>query len=276
MIGFPYPKYMNAIMDVDQAAAVILTNVATAKRLGVPREKWVYLWGSGDATDHWFLSERENYHTSPAMRAAGRDAMAQAGVEIGAISHFDLYSCFPCAPQIGAAMLGIAEDDPRELTVTGGLPYAGGPGNNYSTHAIAAMVEKLRARPDALGMVTGVGWYLTKHSAGIYGAEPPPQPRPRRSPKETQAEIDAAPHPTLQEAPVGGGRIETYTVLHDRDGAVETGLLIGLLDDGSRFWANTPPDRDLLETMEREEFIGCRGTVKHDAATTLNVFTPRR
>src|SRR6185503_1964880 len=141
MIGFPYPKFMNAIMEVDQAAAVLLTSAGMARKLGIPREKWVYVWGGGDATDHWFVGERLNFHSSPAIRAAGREALAQAGSDIGAIRHFDFYSCFPCAPQIGAAMLGMDEDDPRLLTVTGGLPYAGGPGNNYSTHAIAAMVE---------------------------------------------------------------------------------------------------------------------------------------
>jgi len=274
MIAFPYPKFMNAIMEVDQAAAVILTNVATARRLGVPPSKWVYLWGSGDATDHWFVSDRVDFHSSPAIRAAGREALAQAGVEIGAIRHFDLYSCFPCAPQIAADMLGIPEDDPRALTVTGGLPYAGGPGNNYSTHAIATMVEKLRQDRGALGLVTGLGWYVTKHSVGIYGAEPPPSPRRRRAPTEIQAEIDAMPHPSLVEAPQGAARIETYTVLHDRDGKPEAGIVVGRLDDGSRFWANTPPDAALLAQMERDEFIGRRGIVRHDPTTTLNLFEP--
>jgi acetyl-CoA C-acetyltransferase len=272
MIGFPYPKYMNAIMEVDQSAAVLLTNVATARKLGIPREKWVYVWGGGDATDHWFVGERVNFHSSPAMRAAGREAMTQAGVTIDEIRHFDLYSCFPCAPQIGAAMLGIAEDDPRALTVTGGLPYAGGPGNNYSTHAIAAMVERLRRDRGALGLVTGVGWYLTKHSAGIYGSEPPPKPRPRREPAEYQSEIDARLHPAVEEKPAGEATIETYTVLHDREGAPETGLVVGRLANGARFWANTPADAALLEAMEREEFIGRRGRVRHDDTTTLNVF----
>jgi acetyl-CoA C-acetyltransferase len=274
MIAFPYPKYMNAIMEVDQAAAVLLTNVGTARRLGIPRAKWVYLWGGGDATDQWFVSDRVDLHGSPAIRAAGRAAFEQAGVGIERIDLFDLYSCFPCAPQIGAAMLGIAEDDPRPLTVTGGLPYAGGPGNNYSTHAIATMVARLRARPDSLGLVSGVGWYMTKHSVGIYGAEPPPHPRRRRPPAEYQAEIDAQSHPSLDEHPEGEGSIESYTVLHDRDGAVDAGLVVGRLANGSRFWANTPPDRDLLEAMEREEFIGRRGHVRHDATTTLNLFEP--
>src|SRR5262249_43059279 len=31
MIGFPYPKYMNAIMEVDQSAALLLTSAGTAR-----------------------------------------------------------------------------------------------------------------------------------------------------------------------------------------------------------------------------------------------------
>jgi acetyl-CoA C-acetyltransferase len=271
MIAFPYPKFMNAIMEVDQAAALLLTNVATARELGIARQKWVYLWGSGDATDHWFVGDRVDLHSSPAIRVAGREALAQAAIGIEEIRLFDLYSCFPCAPQIAAAMLGVPEDDPRPLTVTGGLPYAGGPGNNYSTHAIATMVERLRAQPGSLGLVSGVGWYLTKHAVGIYGSEAPTRPRRRRPPREYQGEIDAMPHPVVEEAPAGEASIETYTVVHDRDGTPETGLVVGRLDSGRRFWANTPADVDLLTAMERDEFIGRRGTVRHDEATGLNV-----
>lgn len=272
MIGFPYPKYMNAIMEVDQAAAVILTSVGMARKLGIPSDKWVYLWGGGDATDQWFVGERVNFHSSPAIRAAGREALAQASATIDEIRHFDFYSCFPCAVQIGAAMLGLEESDPRSLTMTGGLPYAGGPGNNYSTHGIAQMVERLRKDRDGLGIVTGVGWYMTKHSVGVYGGAPPRQPRRRRNPAEYQRDIDAESHPSVNEQPNGKATIETYTVLHDRDGAPETGIVIGRLQDGSRFWANTPADAALLAAMESEEFIGRPGKVRHDATTTLNVF----
>lgn len=274
MIGFPYPKFMNAIMEVDQSAAVLLTSAGAARALGIPREKWVYVWGGADATDHWFVGDRADLHSSPAIRAAGREAFAQAGTGIEQIRFLDLYSCFPCAPQIAAEMLGLAEDDPRTLTVTGGLAYAGGPGNNYSTHAIAAMIEKLRAHPGTLGLVSGVGWYLTKHAIGIYGSEPPPAPRRRTPPERIQREVDALPRTAVEEAPNGPGTIESYTVLHDREGAPETGLVVGRLENGARFWANTPPDRDLLDAMEREEFIGRRGVVTHDAATTINLFQP--
>jgi len=275
MIAFPYTKYMNAILEVDQAAALLLARADAAAAFGVPRARWVYVWGSGDANDHWFVSDRIDFCTSPAIRRAGEEAMRQAGIEAGQIDFLDLYSCFPCAPQIAAEMLGIPLDNPSRLTVTGGLPYAGGPGNNYCTHAIAAMAHRLRAEPGRIGLVSGVGWYLTKHSFGIYSAEPPPTPRPRVSPSCYQADLDQIPHPRCVAEASGPGEIETYTVLHDREGNPEIGVVVGRLRDGSRFWANTPPDPDLLQAMEREEFIGRRGTVRHDSAANRNLFEPQ-
>lgn len=272
IIGWPYPKFMNAIIAVDQAAALLLTDTETARALGVPEEKWVYVVGCGDATDHWFVSDRVNFWSSPAIRAAGAQALAQARLGIDEIDVFDLYSCFPCAVQIAADMLGIGVDDPRPLTVTGALPYHGGPGNNYVTHSVARMVERLRAAPGR-GLVTGVGWYLTKHAVGVYQSAPPAQPFARVDPATYQAAIDAEPHPELAVAATGAATVETYTVTHDRHGAPALGIVVARLADGRRCWANLT-DADVLARIEREEFIGVRGQVRHHESTRTNVFEP--
>jgi len=276
MVGFPYPKYMNAIMDVDQAAAVLMTSVSAARRLGIPPSRWVYLWGGAEAEDLWFVSERVNYHSSPAIRAAGRHALAMAGIGIDAIDLFDLYSCFPSAVQIGRDMLGIAADDPRPLTVAGGLPYHGGPGNNYVMHAIATMLQRLRAAPGTKGLVTGLGWYVTKHSVGIYSTAPPETSAADNWAHERSAayhaELQAMPHPELELTPQGPACVETYTVLHDRDGNPVAGLVIGRLDDGRRFLANTPADSALLRDLLAHEAVGQRGVVSSSDGT--NRFDP--
>ena len=271
MIAFPYPKFMNAIISVDQAAALLMTDVGTARALCIPERKWVYVRGCGDAFDHWFVSERVDFSSSPALRLAGQYALAQARLRIDQLDHFDLYSCFPCAVQIAAEMLGIPIDDPRPLTVTGGLPYHGGPGNNYSTHAVACMVERLRAQPGSSGMVTGVGWYLTKHAVGIYSSVPPDHPFARPDPKRYQHVVDDEAHPALAVAGNGPGTVETYTVQHDRDGSPSVGIVVVRLADGRRCWA-TIGDASTLERIEREEFIGQRGRVRHDATAQINVF----
>jgi acetyl-CoA C-acetyltransferase len=108
MICFPYPKFMNAIMEVDQGAAVIMTSVGTAQELGIPRDRWVYLWGCADAIDIWYFSERTNLHSSPGMALAGRRALEMAGITIDDIDWLDLYSCFPCAVEMACDALGIA------------------------------------------------------------------------------------------------------------------------------------------------------------------------
>jgi acetyl-CoA C-acetyltransferase len=271
MICFPYPKYMNAIIEVDQAAAVIMTSVGTAQELGIPREKWVYIWGCADANDLWYLSERLNYYSSPAMALVGRRALEMAGLGIDEVDWFDLYSCFPCAVELARDMLGIAEDDPRPITLAGGLPYFGGPGNNYSLHAICAMVERLRREPERKALVSAMGWYVTKHAQGIYSGMPPEREWRRADSPQDQAGLDAMPHPTLVEAPQGTGVVETYTVVFDRAGEPEFGVVIGRLEDGGRFIANADPDPQLLRWMTQEEMVGRRAKVSHDAETGRNI-----
>ncbi len=273
MICFPYPKYMNAIMEVDQAAAVIMTSVGAARELGIPEDKWVYIWGCADAVDLWYITDRLNYYTSPAMALVGRRALEMAGLTIDEIDWFDLYSCFPCAVQMAQEMLGIAEDDPRPITMAGGLPYFGGAGNNYSLHAVCAMIEKLRRERERKVFVGALGWYFTKHAHGVYGGLPPEHSWKRADTAQDQAEIDATPHPTLVEQAEGVGTVETYTVLFDREGKPMQGIVIGRLDEGRRFIANTGEDAELLRWMTEEEMVGRRARVRYDVESELNIAT---
>jgi acetyl-CoA C-acetyltransferase len=271
MICFPYPKYMNAIMEVDQAAAVIMTSVGTAQELGIPREKWVYIWGCADAVDLWYFSERLNYYSAPALALVGRRALEMAGLGIDDIDWFDLYSCFPCAVEIARDMLGIAEDDPRPISLAGGLPYFGGPGNNYSLHAVCAMVERLRREPQRKALVSAMGWYVTKHAQAIYSGVPPEREWRRADSPQDQAELDAMPHPAVVEEARGAGAVETYTVVFDRAGEPEFAIVVGRLEDGGRFIANTEPDPELLRWMTQEEMVGRRAKVRHDGETGRNI-----
>lgn len=271
-IAFPYTKRMNAMIKVNQAAALIMTSVENARRMGIDPSQWIYLNGCAEATDIWHVSQRINYHTSPAIALAGQKALAMAGCSIDDIAFFDLYSCFPSAVQIARDMLGVKEDDPRPLTVTGGLPYHGGPGNNYSMHAIAAMVQKLRKHPDKTGLVTANGWYITKHAVGIYSARPNTGPWQRENPETYQKELDALARPEVAENPSGRGRIETYTVVYNRDGTPGAGIVIGRQTDRKRFVAVTPPDRQLLEDFTTRDPIDTWGMLRQQ--DQLNVFSP--
>lgn len=268
-VGWPYTKFMNAMNQINQSAALLLTSTGHARALDIPEDRWVYLHGCADTTEIWHVSDRVNYHSSPAIRMMGERALAMAGRGIEEITHFDLYSCFPSAVQIARAELGIAEDDPRPLTVTGGLPFHGGAGNNYSMNAIAAMVERLRENRGGLGLVTANGGYLSKHSAGIYSTDPAPVGDAgwrREDPRVYQARIDAMARPSVEEAPRGKGWVETYMVTVGRDSAPERGIVIGRLGDvgdpaARRFLATIDGDREVLEAMMSEEAIGKQGVV---------------
>lgn len=272
-IAYPYPRLMNAHAHVDQAAALAMTTVGTARELGIAPGRWVFLHGCADAHDPWFVSERADFHSSPAIRAASRAALRMAGVTLGQIDAFDVYSCFASAVEVACAEIGLAEDDPRGLTLTGGLPFFGGPGNNYVTHSIAHMMRRLRARPGAYGLVTANGNYLTKHSFGVYSTKEPEGHWRRDDPSRLQAQLDAAPKPPFTDSPEGEATVETYTVLHGRDGP-DTGIVFGRLrSTGERFLANTPGDAATLWDLQRRDSLGRPGTVAR-AADGRNLFTP--
>ena len=275
-IGFPYPRLMNAHAYNDQSAALVMTSVGTARELGIGPEKWVFLHGCADAHDAWFVSQRHDFHSSPAIRAASRQALAMAGKTLDDIDLFDLYSCFASAVQIGCAEIGLAEDDARDLTITGGLPFFGGPGNNYVTHSISEMMRRLRARPGAFGLVTANGNYVTKHAFGVYSTTPPAGRWRRESPSLLQAQLDAVPAPPFTETAQGAATIETFTVMHGRKGATsgpEFAVVFGRLEaGGERFIANLPDDPAALWDLQSRESIGRPGRVMHTAGR--NLFVP--
>ena len=237
----------------------------------MPESQWVYLHGCADAADLWFPLDRQDFHSSPAMRLTGQRAFEMAGIGLDRIDLIDLYSCFPVAVEIGAEELGLSLDDPRGLTVTGGLPYAGGPGNNYVMHSIAVMLQKLRAKPGGYGLITGNGWYLTKQSTGIYSTARPDKPFEREDPAVLQRQIDALPHPDVIELPQGPATIETYTVVHKREGPFMA-IIVGRDANGRRFAANTPDDAATLAGLEMGEQVGRPGSVTQ--AGDINLFTP--
>lgn len=275
-IGHPYPRFMNANAFIDQAAALLMTSVGTARALGIPPERWVYLHGCAEGHDHWHVSQRPQLHRSPAIRAVVAQALAMAGRPLADLQHLDLYSCFPSALEVACAEIGLAEDDPRGLSLTGGLPFFGGPGNNYVTHAIAHMVRALRAAPGQFGLVTSNGNYLTKHAAGVYSTTPTAGPWRRAPPAALQAELDRLPTVPFTEQPEGPARIETFTVLHGKAGP-EHGIVFGRLQaTGQRFIALTPPDAATLQRLQDQEALGLPGLASaNPLGDGVNRFVPQ-
>ncbi len=274
-VGFPYTKYMNAVIQVDQSAALIMMSVEKARALGIPREKWIFLRGCADAWDVWHFSERENLAASPAMRLMTRKALEMARWSMEEVDYFDIYSCFPSAIQIAQQALGLAEDDPRPLTVTGGLPYFGGAGNNYAMHGIATMMQKLRQNPKAKGLCTANGYYVTKHAIGLYSAEAPQGAWAREDPASYKNDARKDGRVSVAPRPEGRGKAETWTVAHGRKGP-ETGIVIGRLEEsGARFIANLPAKTETLRDMMEKDAFWRQGRVMPDPDRDgRNLFLP--
>ncbi len=261
-ISFPYPKLMNSNNSVDMGAALILTSVAAAKRLGIPEDKWVYPHAGTDAHDTYVVSNRDNLYSSPAIRIAGPRCLELADMNVGDIDHVDVYSCFPVAVQVGANEIGLSQD--RPLTVTGGLTFNGGPLNNYVMHSIARMAEILRSEPGKRGLITANGGMLTKHAFGVYSTEPPAQPFKHQ---DVQSEVDALPTRELAEDYVGSGSIEGYVVMYGAKG-FDSAYAGVRTPDGRRTWAKTA-EADLMEDMTKAEYVGRE--VKVAADNTFSV-----
>jgi acetyl-CoA C-acetyltransferase len=268
-IGFPYTKAMNAILAVDMAAAVIMTTVGKARELGIDESQWIYLRGASDLSEVWHMSDRAELQASPAIKAAANAALQQAQLTIDEMTYFDIYSCFPSAVEVACDAVGISTDDQRGLTLTGGLYNFGGPGNNYSLHAIAEMAQQLRGSEVKHGLLTANGYYLTKHSVGIYSNQAPAQLWQTADNSKLQQKLDAATHPTTTDKPQGSAKIVAYTVAYKKTDPIR-GILIGELDSGERFVANTKNDAEIFARMISEDLVGVKGEVTQEDG--LNIF----
>ncbi|MGA9493981.1 MAG: acetyl-CoA acetyltransferase [Mycobacterium sp.] len=266
MVSWPYTKLMNSNNMVDQSAALILTSVEAATRLKISIERWVYPYAGTDSHDTYAISERAELHRSPAIRIGGARALELAGLGIDDVDHVDLYSCFPSAVQVAATELGLPVDDPaRPLTVTGGLTFAGGPWSNYVAHSIATMAELLAANPGHRGLITANGGYLTKHSFGVYGTEPPSS---EFRWEDTQSTVDREPTRTAAVEWEGVGTVEAWTTPFDRDGQPEKTFLSVRTPDERRTLALIDDPAAAADTV-RDDIGGVKVTVHADGSATL-------
>jgi acetyl-CoA C-acetyltransferase len=233
LVADPYTRMLIARDQVNQGAAVLLASLRTAGELGVPPERLVYLHGHAAATEP-SLPRRADLGAAPASVAAVRRALDLTGIGPDDLGVLDLYSCYPIAVFAVCDGLGLGPGDPRGLTVTGGLPFFGGPGNNYSAHAIAATVRRLRARPGEFGLVGANGGLLSKYAAGVYSTTP------ARWVADDHWSAPEPPTVELRSAAEGPAVVETYTVRYGARGP-RVILAVRLAADGSRALAGVDP-----------------------------------
>jgi acetyl-CoA C-acetyltransferase len=267
MISWPYTKLMNSNNMVDQGAVLILTSVEKATYLQIPSDRWVFPYAGTDAHDTYLIGERAEFDRSPAIRIAGERALALVDKGIDDMDLIDVYSCFPSAVQVAARELGLAtDDDSRPLTVTGGLTFAGGPWNNYVSHSIATMAEKLVALPGTVGLITANGGYLTKHSFGVYGAEPPMH---EFRWEDVQSTVDREPTRFAEEDWSGMGTVESWTTPVNRDGDPEKVFVAVRTPADTRALA-VITDASEAAASTREDIAGASVQVRADGTATLS------
>lgn len=257
MIADPYPQRLVARDQVNQGAAVIITSVGHARAMGVPEDRWVYLHALASAGDHDILA-RPDPGTSVAAQAVLRDALDATGMSTADIQHFDFYSCFPIAVFASAIdALKLAPNDSRGLTRTGALPFFGGAGNNYATHALAELVTRCRSQPGTAGLQFALGGYLSKCAAAIVSTRPPDEPFVLQP-----CAMDPA--SAVTDPPTGRARMVTSTVIYDAGEPVRA-VAIGETENGGRFAASTS-DGDVIRSLLAEQGSPGAMTVSADAS----------
>ncbi len=262
----PYTKGLVSQDRVNQGAALLLTTVETARKLGVNENRLVFLHGYADCKEPVLL-KRRILGRSPAMKAAIEGALDSAGIDSDSIDFFDLYSCFPIVVFNAREILDIDDNDPRPITLTGGLPYFGGPGNNYSMHAVVSMVWKLRENSESFGLVYANGGWMTKHSAGIYSAEPPAEAWKPSSSRLLQAEVDNNQAVEIEYRPHGRASVESF-IINYSNGTPQSGLVIAKLENSVK--------RCIAVTAEQDSATLSRMIETDPAGKTVFVqFNPR-
>jgi acetyl-CoA C-acetyltransferase len=260
MIAWPYTKSMVANPQVNQAAAFVVMSEADARAATLPVERMVTLAFAAEAMEPRDYLARDDFHRSPAMEAVL--GAARADLDGRQPDHVELYSCFPCVPKMACAVLD--RNAALPISVTGGLSFFGGPFNNYMSHAVAAMVRRLRAAPDQHGLLYGQGEFVTKHFAVRLAGGARGDPGAFEADASRQADADArrGPVPPIVAEAAGPATLETFTILHDRRGAPAQGIVVARLEDGGRTMARVPlGDGAALDRLRdpRRTPVGARG-----------------
>ena len=131
------------------------------------------------------------------------------------------------------------------------------------THAACAMVRTLRAG-DRLGLLYGQGGFVTKHHALVLSSDAPEKILSQDTNVQDEVNRRRGPIPRFVTQTSGEARIESFTVLYDRNGEIEHGVVMLQTTEGARALARTPADdrATLAHLLDLDHSpVGSRGTV---------------
>lgn len=275
LVAWPYTKRMVANPMVNQGAAVLVASAGYAESLGIPHDRMIYIKAGATAFENEDFLLRDQY-----CRSHAQDVVLDRALELadGCAEAFDLvelYSCFPCVPEMARRRLGLPAD--RALTVAGGLSFFGAPLNNYMSHATAACVRKLRDGRNSMALLYGQGGYVTKHNILILTSTPHMGGEPELRDLSVQAASRNDRVPPLVEAYDGPATLETFTVLYERSGEPKHGVVVTLTPDGYRVMAEVPADDtwtlELLTGLDKSP-IGRQGKISQSQSRSQCCWFP--
>lgn len=262
MLAFPYTKRMNTQWNVDQAAALIITSVENAQKLGIDQSKWVFPLAATESDHMTPVSSRTELHRCHGAKIAGERVLELLGIGIDDIDMLEFYSCFPSAVKAYAKEMGVSAE--RDLTVCGSMAFAGGPLNSFVLQSSATLLRALRDKPGTKGLVTAVSGMLTKQAFAVWSTTPNTGGFVCDDVSEQTAA--AADIKTLQPDYQGPARVVGYTV-NQIPGFPEAIVAVCDTPDGGRAIANSE-DAELIRKVCAQEFCGHSVEINADSQIT--------
>ena len=261
MLAFPYTKLHNTSWNVDQASALIYCSVEKAKSLGIKREKWIFPRASVESNHMISVSQQRNLSRSIGAEIAAQRSLELAKLSVSDLDYLDLYSCFPIAVQCYADALNVPAD--KDYTFTGGMPFAGGPLNNYVLQSTCRLVELLREKPGSHGLVSSVSGLLTKQGFGIFSTLPPDNGFQMDDVSDAVAKSN--PPVNVVNSYSGEATIAGYTVLYQKESPWRM-VAVCDVDDHTRTVAISE-DKKTKDTAMRDELCGQKIVINNNVLT---------
>lgn len=247
--AFPYTKAHCSNWSVDQASALLLMSSSRAKALDIPRDRWIFPLASTESNHMVPVAARVDLGACPGAAIAGQEALDRAQLNAAQLDFIDLYSCFPVAVQLYADALKLPSQ--RDLTVTGGMPFAGGPYNNYVLQATARMATLLRAHKGT-GLVSTVSGVMTKQAFGLWSSDEPSDGFHWADVSDRVKRVMGIRNVLSEQ--VGEACIAGYTVLGSRH-AEPTAIVVAELPNGCRTVAAST-DKAIVKKLQTVDVCG--------------------
>ncbi|HEX9625241.1 MAG TPA: thiolase [Streptosporangiaceae bacterium] len=122
MVAYPF-HLLECCLVTDGGGALVVTS---ADRAGDFPKPAVYVLGAGESAETPLVSQMVDFTESQAMKLAGRDAFAQAGITTADVEHVMIYDAFAHLPIYGLEALGFMPKGEAGAFIADGNTEPGG------------------------------------------------------------------------------------------------------------------------------------------------------